>query len=291
MLPENVRSTLVHLRLPFSIFLAPVFFFAISESDEINKGHAVAGFLLMHLLLFPASNAYNSYYDKDEGSIGLIESPPPTSRMLLLTALGMDLVAILLSLALKLGSFFTTYLVLYGLVSKAYSHPIIRLKKYPLMSLFTVSFFQGFYTFLASYQLISNTDPASLLAQAFIPALLSGLNLLAIYPLTQIYQHEEDERHGDLTYSRLVGIRGTFLHAAFSFSLSFAGFGYWYISTGREERWLLLGAFMTPVVIYFLYWWKKTLHNESAANYANTMRMSALASVFLNIFFIILSLG
>ena len=291
MLPENVRSTLTHLRLPFSIFLAPVFFFALSESNEIHKGQAIAGFLLMHFLLFPASNAYNSYYDKDEGSIGLIESPPPTSRTLLLTALGMDLAAILLSLVLKLGSFFTIYLILYGLVSKAYSHPAIRLKKYPLVSLLTVSVFQGFYTFLASYQLVSGAAPDILWSKVFVPAVLSGLNLLAIYPLTQIYQHEEDKIHGDLTYSRLVGIRGTFLHAAITFLVSFASFGYWYSSTGRVERWFLFGAFMIPVIIYFLYWWKKTLHNELAANYTNTMRMSALASVFLNIFFIILSLG
>jgi 1,4-dihydroxy-2-naphthoate octaprenyltransferase len=291
MFSGNIRSTLTHLRLPFSIFLAPVFFFALSESDEIHKGHALAGFLLMHLLLFPASNAYNSYYDKDEGSIGLIKSPPPTTKALLFTALWMDLAAILLSIGLNLGAFFTIYLILYGLMSKAYSHPATRLKKYPLVSLLTVSVFQGFYTFLASYQLITGSQAEVLLDKVLIPALLSSLNLLAIYPLTQIYQHEEDKKHGDLTYSRLVGIRGTFFHAATSFFLSFAGFGYWYVSTDRFERWLMFGAFMTPVLIYFLYWWKRTLQQDSEANYANTMRMSALASVLLNIFFIVLSLG
>jgi len=281
-----LRSTLIHLRLPFSIFLAPVFLFALSESENVMRGKAVAAFLLMHLLLFPASNAYNSYFDRDEGSIGLIRKPPPVTRALWFTALSMDLMAILLSWLLNLGLFFTLYLVLYGLVSKAYSHPSIRLKKFPVLSLLTVAVFQGCYTFLASYEVI--TGGAGWENNGiWIPAVLSTINLIAVYPLTQVYQHEEDRRNGDMTYSRLVGIKGTFLHAGIFFGLSFAGFGYWYSSTGRIENWFLYGAFMTPVLVYFLYWWNRVRRDESEASYEHTMRMNALASGFLNLYFLI----
>jgi len=47
--------------------------------------------------------------------------------------------------------------------------------------------------------------------------------LLGVYPLTQIYQHEEDARRGDLTISRLVGIRGTFVLAAACLGLASLG--------------------------------------------------------------------
>lgn len=281
----------MHLRLPFSLFLAPVYFFALSESEDIDRLNALWVFVILHLLLFPASNAYNSYYDKDEGSIGLVEKPPPVSGLLLYTSLGMDLAAIFLSLLLGLGVNFTLYLILYGLISKAYSHPRIRLKKYPVVSLLTVALFQGFYTFLAAYYTISPTAPGPAADPGiFLPAVLCSCNLIAVYPLTQIYQHEEDRKHGDLTYSMLVGIRGTFLHAAIFFILSFTGFGYLYLAENRAVSWLLFGVFMLPSVIFFLYWWRKTATDISEASYRNTMRMNALAAAGLNIFFILMCL-
>ena len=280
------KDTFVHLRLPFSMFLAPVYFFALSESKDVHPIDALWVFIILHLLLFPASNAFNSFYDKDEGSIGLIEKPPPISGTLLYTSLAMDLSAIGLSLMLGLGMNFTLYIILYGLVSKAYSHPVIRLKKYPVISLLTVSLFQGFYTFLAVYEAVDAGDTLSASA-SLLPAILCSCNLIAIYPLTQVYQHEEDRKHGDLTYSMLVGIRGTFRHAAVFLTLSFLGFGYLYISENNTVAWLLFSVFMLPVAIFFLYWWKKTTSDISEANYRNTMRMNALAAAGLNAFFIL----
>lgn len=286
-----MKAALIHLRLPFSIFLAPVFFFAFSESENPDASAAVWVFILLHLLLFPASNAYNSYHDKDEGSIGLIEKPPPVTRQLLYLSLTLDLLAVALSIVLDLGWFFTVYLIVYGTVSKAYSHPAVRLKKFPVWSLLVVSFFQGSYTFVASYQTINDLPVTDVLSFSVVfPGLLCVVNLLAVYPITQVYQHAEDETHGDLTYSRLVGIKGTFVHAALCFAASFAGFGYWYITNNEIESWLLFSAFMLPTMVFFLYWWKKVASSPSEANYRNTMRLNALASLGLNIFFIILCL-
>ena len=41
-----------------------------------------------------------------------------------------------------------------------------------------------------------------------IPAILSSLLLFGSYPMTQIYQHEEDARRGDKTLSLKLGIQG-----------------------------------------------------------------------------------
>lgn len=291
MISKSLTNILVHLRLPFSLFLAPVYFFALSESAPASGEKALGVFFILHFLLFPASNAYNSYYDRDEGSIGLIRHPPPTSRGLLYTAILMDAAAIAGAAWLRLGWFFTVYVVLYGLVSKAYSHPAIRLKRYPVTSLLVVALFQGLYTFIACRAAISRLDLSDLNGfSVLFPALLCSINLIAVYPLTQVYQHEEDEKHGDLTYSRLVGIRGTFLHAVLFFSLSFCGFTYWYLSKGQPERWLLFNAFMLPAVVYLSYWWFRVKTNHMEANYSHTMRFNALASAGLNVFFICLIL-
>jgi 1,4-dihydroxy-2-naphthoate octaprenyltransferase len=59
------------LRLPFSFFLMPVFLFALSEQQPNNAMQAFLLFVVLHLLIYPSSNAYNSYMDQDEGSIGV----------------------------------------------------------------------------------------------------------------------------------------------------------------------------------------------------------------------------
>jgi 1,4-dihydroxy-2-naphthoate octaprenyltransferase len=70
-----MKSTLLHLRIPFSFFLMPVYWFALSQSSTLHTDKAVLVFILLHLLIYPASNAYNSFYDKDESSIGGLENP------------------------------------------------------------------------------------------------------------------------------------------------------------------------------------------------------------------------
>ncbi len=286
------RSTITHLRIPFSVFLLPVFLFALSQSDGTNTANAWFIFVILHFLLYPASNAYNSYYDKDEGSIGMIKNPPPVTKKLLYTAWTLDIVAVMVAWAANLGGFFIGYLLVYGFISKAYSHPSIRLKKYPVISLVMVSIFQGFFTYIAVSQSLALLPPASLLSITYLlPAAITTTNLLAVYPITQIYQHEEDKKRGDLTYSRMIGINGTFANAAVFFSLSFLGFILYFFSIQQETAILLLAVCMSPVMIFFSIWWLKTNKNQSLADYTHTMYLNALASLCLNVFFGLLCLG
>ncbi|GAB2779010.1 hypothetical protein GCM10027275_23160 [Rhabdobacter roseus] len=286
-----LRSVLLHLRIPFSLFLLPVYLFALSQAPQPNAAKAWWVFWLIHLLLYPASNAYNSYYDKDEGSIGLLETPPPVSRELLYTAWALDIAAVALALWLGLGGTFVAYLIIYGTISKAYSHPAIRLKKYPILSWLVVGFFQGAFTYLATVEAVSEVPLAELFrAKYLVPALICTSNLWAVYPLTQIYQHDEDARRGDLTFSRLAGIQGTFLNAAVFFSLSFGGFLYYFLTYGSASSLIPLLLCMGPVLGYFGYWWVLTTRDARQANFRHTMRMNLLAGLGLNFFFGILCL-
>ncbi len=284
-----MKNILLHLRVPFSVFLLPVFLFALSQTGLATDG-AVSrtwwALFVIHLFLYPASNAYNSYYDKDEGSIGMLETPPPVSIGLLGAAWVLDIAAILIAWWMDLGVTFVFYLLIYGAISKAYSHPVIRLKKYPLASWLIVGLFQGALTYLATVQVISQAEVDSLFTlKTLLPALICTSNLWAVYPLTQVYQHEEDARRGDLTYSRVVGIGGTFLNAAVFFTLSLAGFVYYFLNFGEGSSLIALALCMGPVLGYFGYWWVLVGRNADAANFRHTMRMNVLAGLGLNLFF------
>ncbi len=287
-----LRSTIIHLRIPFSVFLLPVFLFALSQSGNVRAADAWVIFVLLHFFLYPASNAYNSYYDKDEGSIGTIRQPPPVTRALLYTAWALDLAAVVIAWMAGLSTVFIVYLVVYGCVSKAYSHPRIRLKKYPILSLLTVSIFQGLLTYMAVRYALDPVRPAAFLpADTWLPAVIATTNLLAVYPITQVYQHAEDKKRGDMTFSRMVGVQGTFLSAAAFFSLSFLGFAAYFLLRQQENNLLLLTVCMSPVVLFFAVWWRKVARQPSLANYSNTMYMNTLASVCLNIYFGLLCIG
>ena len=95
---SRTRNSLVLLRLPFSFFLLPTFFFAWSQVDVVNTTRLILVFIILHLLVYPASNGYNSFMDRDTGSIGGIEHPPPPDRLLFYITIAMDALAILLAL-------------------------------------------------------------------------------------------------------------------------------------------------------------------------------------------------
>ena len=281
------RSTVLHLRVPFSFFLLPIFIFAVSLSPQAAGWRVALAFFVLHFLLYPASNGYNSYYDKDEDSIGGLEKPPPVSRELWRVSLLLDGVALLLGMLL--GWVFVAGLFLYGLVSKLYSHDKVRLKKYPLLSWLLASTFQGAFTFLMTYQAVNAVPLATLNTPAvWIPALLSTAFLGGSYPMTQVYQHAEDTRRGDQTLSRLLGIRGTFVFAATAFLLTAAGF-WWFFQqyySGWYFVWFL--ACLTPGLVHFLRWAVRVWRDSAAADFHGAMRLNWLTSAGMNAFFVLL---
>src|SRR4051794_15453220 len=105
------RSTIQLLRFHFSLFLLPVYLFALSQAPIINRFNALLGFVILHLLVYPASNGYNSYMDRDETPIGGLASPMQPTKQLFYTTIVMDAVAILLSLFISV--LFTAGVLLY----------------------------------------------------------------------------------------------------------------------------------------------------------------------------------
>ena len=276
-------STIQLLRFHFSFFLMPVYWFALSQTDSINKPRAALIFIILHLLVYPASNGYNSYMDRDTQSVGGIKNPMQPTRQLYYVTLMLDAIAVALS------SFISVYFVLgiiaYILASRAYSYRGIRLKKYPVIGYLTVIIFQGAVTFFLVMHGSSNNKIHDVPAFAMMAA---SLLIGGFYPLTQIYQHQHDKADGVTTLSLLLGYKGTFIFTGIVYFLAVTTLAYQLISTLQQTGFFVLQFFFIPVLVYFFWWFRQVSLKHTAANFVNTMRMTVLASVCTNAAFITL---
>jgi len=284
------RSSWLHLRIPFSYFLLPVFLFSLSVSPNFNAARLFWVFFIVHFLLYPASNGYNSYFDKDEKSIGGLKNPPPVNKGLYYLSISFDVVAIVLGY-IKISLLFAGMLLIYGLVSKAYSHPAIRLKKYAIAGWIITGLFQGLFTFAMCYIGLNNYVIADVFkATVLIPGTLTTIMLWANYPMTQVYQHKEDAKRGDRTISLMLGIRGTFYFVGVVFTIVTAGFVFYFVNFFELRYALFFLLALFPVVVYFFYWFMKVYNEQHYADHRHTMYLNFISATCLNMFFIFLFL-
>lgn len=278
--------TLQLLRFPFSFFLMPVYWFALSQVVGRDWVRALVIFIILHGLVYPASNGYNSWMDRDTTPIGGLAHPlQPTSRLFWVTV-SMDGAA--LALSFIIGPFFAAGLAIYILASRAYSWRGIRLKKYPVIGWLTVIVCQGALIFFIVYQGGHRATAGEESFHAPIEAMIAcSLLLGGFYPLTQIYQHDADREDGVRTMSMLLGYRGTFIFSAVLYTIAFIFlFHYFLLSYLEMKEFLVLATCMLPVIVYFLIWAVRVWRDPKQANFANTMRMNLLASACTNAGFI-----
>jgi len=277
------KSTIQLLRFHFSFFLLPVYLFALSQVVKIDWESAFFVFAILHLLVYPSSNGYNSYMDKDETPIGGLKNPlQPTQELFYLTVI-MDVIAIDLSIFISFA--FALGILLYILASRAYSYRRIRLKKYPVAGFLTVFIFQGAVIFFITYHAVSNHKTLDV---PMLPCLISSLLIGALYPLTQVYQHKEDRKDGVISISYLLGKRGTF---AFSMLLFLSATFLLFLRFKQSDElnhfyWYLL--IMFPVVSFFLYWMIRVWRNEKAADFTSSLLMNVVSTLCTTIYFIVL---
>ena len=239
--------------------------------------------VILHLLVYPSSNGFNSYMDRDEGSIGGIEHPSAVPPQMYALTWAMDALALLLTWAAynetTMGLLFA-----YILASRAYSSRSIRLKKYPFLGYGIVVVFQGAWIFAMTCWTLS--DPLTWDVATWLGGLASLALLGASYPLTQIYQHEQDMRDGVKTLSYVLGVRGTFVFSMTMFAV-FLGLMFGYLLTeqwGWMWAWGLLLA-MSPAAIHLVTWCKAAWQDPREANYKNTMVMSTRGALCTNAYF------
>ena len=282
---QQDKNTIKLLRIPFSLLLMPVFLLAISQTTELNYQNAIWSFLIIHLLVYPASNGYNSYIDRDETSIGGLERPPMPTKQLFYLTIFMDSLAIILAFQF-VNILFAIAILLYILASRAYSSKQIRLKKYPFLGFFIVVIFQGGFTYFMSSSGISNIQLDFSLENMLI-LFACSLQIAGAYPLTQVYQHKEDLRDGVVTLSYKLGYKGTFIFTGIMFAICNLFYFLFFQSKNSISHFYILQLFFFPIVIYFGYWFIKVLKNNEEANFKNSMRMNLIAAVCMNSCFVL----
>jgi 1,4-dihydroxy-2-naphthoate polyprenyltransferase len=274
-------STLQLLRLKFSFFLMPVYWFALSQVESIHITHTILIFIVLHLFVYPASNGYNSYMDRDTESIGGIKNPLlPTKELFYITVV-MDVLAVILCF------FVSIYCVLavigFIAASRAYSYRGIRLKQYPIIGFIVTSVFQGAVVF---FLVNHGSDINKSLDVPVLPLIASSFLIGSFYPLTQIYQHEQDKADGVKTLSMLLGYNGTFVFTAISFSIAMNLMAVYFFLQLEQVVFFTIASLTLPTLIYFFWWMLKVRKDKTEANFENTMRMNIVASICTNAAFI-----
>jgi 4-hydroxybenzoate polyprenyltransferase len=283
------KGTIQLLRFPFSLYLAPVFLFALSQAHFIHWPQALLIFFIMHVLVYPSSNGFNSYMDRDSTSIGGLEKPPmPTSELFTIT-LFMDIAAIIMSLLIHIEVAFLV--ALYILASRAYSDRRTRLKKHAWTGFAVVSVFQGGVTFLIvflsvnQFSLVETTN-----IHVGLSMMISSLIIGASYPMTQIYQHDADKQNRDITLSIKLGYTGTFIFSAVFFVTALVLLFIYFRLLENTWMFYLFVIFTLPVLSFFGWWFLQVLKDHRQANFKNTMLMNTISATSMALYFITLTI-
>ena len=238
----------LHLRLTFNYVLAPLFFWGAFVSGATPGWRFWLGFVSFHVFLYGGTNMFNSYYDRDEGPIGGLERPPPVDRSFLIGSLSLKTVGLVL--ACMLGTPFVVCYLLFTAYSVCYSHPAIRLKKRPVASALSVFFGQGIVAYVAGW-VASGGILAKMLEPVALAGALGGAAIVsAIYPLTQIYQLEDDRRRADMTLARWLGTKNSFLYTMLVLAVGGGCIGFVFWEKGFRLQSGLLAAYFLAILIY-----------------------------------------
>ncbi|MBI3467680.1 MAG: UbiA prenyltransferase family protein [Planctomycetes bacterium] len=266
----------LHLRLTFNYVLAPLFVWGSFASGVLPDWRFWLGFAAFHVFLYGGTNMFNSYYDRDEGPIGGLEHPPPVDSGLLFGSLALKIVG--LALAFLVGVPFVVCYVLFMLYSVSYSHPAIRIKRRPVASAVTVFVGQGIVGFAAGWFASGGTLEALAEPTALVAGLGGALLVSAIYPLTQIYQLEEDRRRSDMTLARWLGLDSSLRYSLILLSVGAACVGLVFWRKGFRLECGLLAVYFVGVLAYLWQLGQVVRALDSRAIYRRIMRFNYVNS-------------
>jgi 4-hydroxybenzoate polyprenyltransferase len=196
-------------------------------------GAAILALVIWVVFLNGGTLAINSVFDRDEGDIGYLNAPPPLPRYLLHFSVALLVAGQLLAFRLPPG-FQIAYAICFVL-SVLYSVPPFRFKA--VAGVDWVINMWGFGT-LTPYAAWAATGrpldtPHALVLLAFCPL------FAALYPLTQLYQFDEDRRRGDRTLALILGMRVSLIIAIACTLLAFGILVWAAILLKADGRWLL----------------------------------------------------
>jgi 1,4-dihydroxy-2-naphthoate octaprenyltransferase len=197
----NLMPYILHLR-PLEWPIVTMHFLLgtiLAVGANIELKSTLLGWFIFVMLLNGGTLAINSVFDKDEGDIGYLRQPPSPPKYLLRLSIIMLLTS--LTLGFQMPTLFAWCNAACVVMSVLYSVPPFRLKARAGWDLLINCLGFGFLTPLAGWGLTGKC------ATIIIIDISLGFTLLfgALYPLTQLYQIEEDRKRGDQTLTMVLG--------------------------------------------------------------------------------------
>jgi len=204
----------LHLRLHYQfLILSGGFLLGGFMAGQMDTLQYWLQFLNVHILLFGGATAYNSWWDKDEGPIGGLKHPPKMEKWMHGASLAMMFAGLLAAAAA--GWMFSIIYFFSLVLFWAYSTPLARWKGRPVLSLVAIGISTGFNSVLLGTLAAGGAiSPVILLSAAGATFIL-----LSLYPVSQIFQIEEDSARNDKTFAIRYGIEGVQKFFAISFAL------------------------------------------------------------------------
>ena len=236
MLIRQIVHFIAHLRWPYqTLLLSGTYGISILFVQEPDFNLFIQYFLLWHLGLYGGATAFNSYWDKDEGPIGGLKNPPPMrpwmrwASFFLMLVPAPFLMCDIVSDTLPLASM-VVYLLSFFLFW-AYSSPIVRWKGHPYLSVLVIFLSTGTNGFFMGY---FSSSGMSISLLSLIAACGVASILVSLYPISQLFQLEEDQHRGDHTLALQIGVKGVraYYLVTYSFGTIILSGSLWLINSG-----------------------------------------------------------
>lgn len=259
LLPGDRFSYVLHMRpAEWPIMAAHTalgFILAVGLRPALAGARLGTGLWALLLWVVPLNGgtlAINSVFDKDEGDIGYLAAPPAPPPHLLRFSLALLVGGQVLAFTLPSG--FTLVYAICLAMSLAYSVPPLRLKAVGgvdwLINMWGFGTFTPYAGWAATGRLLDTAHGLVLLG--FCPL------FAALYPLTQLYQLEEDRRRGDRTLALILGMKRSLAIAigatALAFVLFAAAAG---LRFARVWQWSALGIALAAWMRVLVPWYRR----------------------------------
>jgi 4-hydroxybenzoate polyprenyltransferase len=200
---KEIYNFLLHLRLHYQLLiLSGRYLLGGFFAGEMDAYRFWMQFLNVHILLFGGATAYNSWWDKDTGPIGGLKHPPKMARWMHPASLIFMLAGLMFTVRIGIiyAAIYLVSLILFWL----YSTPLARWKGDPHLSLIAIAISTGFNSVLMGALAAGGAISFKLL----LGAAGASLILLSLYPVSQIFQIEEDRKRKDKTFALAYGVDG-----------------------------------------------------------------------------------
>ncbi len=241
---ERFKNLISPFRLNISLALLPIFLwgYALTESDITEK--FLYGVLILHLLIYPATNGLYVYFEKRRKADLKIWGAKQPSFFIF--AVSLILLAIGIYLSQRVNTSYFNVVVILSILLFLYSYPETGIKSSPFCGILLVSISYGLLGFIAGW--VCALDLRGLFSDVFnIGGAIASTGFVSgFYTLSLVYKVSEDSiKTGDLFIERLGSVK-TFKFVKIVLPIS--GFIATIVIAGKFTLFELAG-----IIIYFLF--------------------------------------